>query len=309
MEIYENDVTGIRRDENSVVTVGTFDGLHSGHKKLIEKVVRSGSPSTVVTFYPHPQMVVARPGVRIRLLTPPEEKVKGLAGLGVDRLIVLEFDSKMMNMSAEDFLQDIVIDKVGLKMMVVGYDHAFGRNRKGGKEFVVEKGRELGFQTEVVEPFYWKSDIVSSTLIRKTLLNGDVKLAGEYLGRPYSFSGWVIKGDARGATLGYPTANLKLNSAYKMLPLNGVYAVYARICERKYRALLYIGNRPTYGEGDLTIEAFLLDFEGGLYGEMITVELIERLRGDVRFDSQDELIVQMHADEKRGREILNHFKP
>jgi len=210
MEIYEKDVSGIRWDNNSVVTVGTFDGLHAGHKKLIDRVVKSGSPSTVVTFYPHPQMVVARPGVRIQLLTPPEEKVRGLAELGVERLVVLEFDREMMNMTEDEFLQKIVIEKVGMRKMVVGYDHAFGRNRKGDKSFVVRKGSELGFETELVDPYYWKDKIVSSTLIRKTLSAGDVKLADEYLGRPYSFSGWVIKGDARGAALGFPTANLKL---------------------------------------------------------------------------------------------------
>ena len=208
MEIYEKDATGVRRNDNSVVTVGTFDGLHAGHKKLIERVVKSGSPSTVVTFYPHPQMVVARPGSRIRLLTPPAEKVKGLAELGVERLVVLEFDREMMNMTAEDFLQKIVIEKVGMRKMVVGYDHAFGKNREGDKNFVLKKGTEIGFETELVDPYYWNDEIVSSTLIRNTLSAGDVKLAGEYLGRPYRFSGWVIKGDARGATLGFPTANL-----------------------------------------------------------------------------------------------------
>jgi len=257
-----------------------------------------------VTFYPHPQMIVARPGARIQLLTPPDEKVKGLAELGVERLVVLEFNRDMMNMTADDFLQKIVIEKVGMRKMVVGYDHAFGRNRKGDKSFVVRKGAELGFETELVDPFYWEDKIVSSTLIRKTLSAGEVKLAGEYLGRPYGFSGWVIKGDARGCTLGYPTANLKLTSAYKMLPLKGVYAVFAIIGEKKYRSLLYIGNRPTYGYGDLTIEVFLLDFNGDLYGESISLELIDRLRGDIKFDSQDELVKQMQADEKRGRQIL-----
>ena len=301
MDIFDNDISQIERDDLSVVTVGTFDGLHLGHKKLLQRLVASGSPSTVVTFYPHPQMVVARPGHTVSILTPPNEKVQGFREIGIERLIVLKFDRMLMNMTADDFLRIIVIEKVGLRKMVMGYDHAFGKDRKGNKDFVVRQGKKIGFESEIVDPYYCRDKIVSSTLIRKTISQGEVKTAAEFLGRRYSFSGWVIKGDARGAVLGYPTANMKLDSPHKMLPKNGVYAAYALRDKEKIPALLYIGNRPTYGYGDLTIEAFLLDFEGSLYGEKLTIELIERLRGDIKFSSEKELVDQMHHDEQYAR--------
>ncbi len=304
MEIFDNEIGAIKHNPESVVTVGTFDGLHLGHRKLLERMVESELPSTVVTFFPHPQMVVARPGKAIKLLTTPEEKVAGMAEIGVDRLVVLKFNRELMNMTAEEFLRSIIIERIGLKKMVVGYDHSFGRDREGNKDFVVEQGRKYGFATDVIAPFYCDNRIVSSTLIRKTLDRGEVKLAAEYLGRLYSFSGWVIKGDCRGASLGFPTANLKLDYPHKMLPLNGVYAAKTKWLDRKIPSLLYIGNRPTYGAGGLTIEVYLMDFTGELYGERLTVELVERLRGDIHFSTEDELVEQMKRDEERGRDIL-----
>lgn len=304
MEIFDNDISQIERDDNSVVTVGTFDGLHRGHIKLLKRLVVSGFPSTVVTFYPHPQMVVARPGQSVNILTPPSEKVEGFRKIGIERLIVLKFDRDLMNLTADDFLRKIIIERVGMLKMVMGYDHAFGKNREGNKDFVVQQGKDIGFETEIIDPFYCGEKIVSSTLIRKSISQGDVKSAADYLGRSYSFSGWVIKGEARGATLGYPTANMKLNSPQKMLPKNGVYAVYARRDEKRIPALLYIGNRPTYGKGDLTIEAFLLDFAGSLYGEQLGIELLDRLRGDIKFSTEKELIDQMHRDEDYARKNI-----
>jgi len=291
---------------DSVVTVGTFDGLHLGHRKLIRRLVESGSPSTVVTFFPHPQMVVARPGKTVTLLSSSEEKVEGLSELGVQRLIVLHFDRELMNYSAEDFLRKIIIEKIGLRKMIMGYDHAFGRDRKGNKDFIVEQGKNLGFQTEIIEPHYCGGKIVSSTLVRKTLEAGNVRLAAEYLGRNYCFAGWVIKGEARGATLGFPTANLKLDSPYKALPLNGVYAAFALVGKKRLEALLYIGNKPTYGYGDLSIEVFLLNFSAALYGEQLKVEIVERLRGDIKFGSAAELVKQMKQDETEAREIFKN---
>lgn len=306
MKIFEHNLEGLEPNADSVVTVGTFDGLHLGHRKLISRVTQSGSPSTVVTFYPHPQTVVARPGKNIQLLTPADEKVQGLQKLGVEKLIVLDFDRILMNMTAEDFLNDI-IRKIGLKKMVVGHDHAFGKDRKGDKDFVVDQGKRLGFETEVVEPYYWKDRIVSSTLIRKTLYEGDVASAAEMLGTPYSFTGWVVRGDSRGASLGYPTANLKLDAEDKLLPLNGVYAVFTEINDIRFHSLLYIGNRPTYGAGDLTIEVFLMGFGGSLYGEKLKVFLIDRLRDDIKFSSEDELKTQLVLDEQKGKIILREF--
>jgi len=304
MQIFEYDLSNFPRDDNSIVTVGTFDGLHLGHQDLISRVVKGGSPSVVVTFYPHPQKVVARPGNEVRILTPPEEKVSWMENLMVDRLVVLKFNRDLLSMTADDFLKNIIIDKIGLKKMVIGYDHAFGKSREGNSEFLKEKSREYGFELEVVEPYYHKDEIVSSTGIRKAIAAGEVDTAAEMLGRNYTFWGWVIKGDCRGATLGYPTANLSVIPDYKMLPGNGVYIVFASMEKKRYPALLYIGNRPTYGYGELTVEVFLLDFTGNLYGEKLVVEMIKRLRGDIAFQNQDELVAQMHADEKLGREII-----
>ena len=304
MQIFENDLTNFPYDKSSVVTVGTFDGLHLGHQQLIKRVIESGSPSTVVTFFPHPQTVVARPGKDVKIITPPDEKVKVFRELGLERLVVLKFDRLLLNMTAEEFLKEILVKSIGLKKMIIGYDHAFGKDRKGDKNFLAENAGRFGYELEVVEPYYCDGEIVSSSSIRKALSEGDIALTAKLLGRRYSFSGWVIKGDCRGSTLGYPTANLGITPSHKMLPLNGVYLVYAILNHKKLPALLYIGIRPTYGLGELTVEVFLLDFSGDLYGEKMGVELIRRLRGDIAFESEKQLIEQMKKDEKTGREIL-----
>jgi len=305
MQIFEYDLSNFPRDDNSVVTVGTFDGLHLGHQDLISRVVKGGYPSVVVTFYPHPQKVVARPGNEVKILTPPEEKVTWMENLDVERLVVLNFNRDLLNMTTEDFLKHTLIERIGLKKMVIGYDHAFGKSRGGNIEFLEKKSREYDFELEVVKPYYHNDKIVSSTGIRRAIARGEVDIAAEMLGRNYTFWGWVIKGDCRGATLGYPTANLRVTPDYKMLPGNGVYVVFASIEGKRYPALLYIGNRPTYGFGELSVEVFLLDFKGYLYGERLVIEMIKRLRGDIAFKNQDELINQMHADEKLGREIID----
>ena len=297
MQIFENDLTHFPYDENSIVTVGTFDGLHLGHQKLINRVIESGSPSTVITFFPHPQKVVARPGSDVKIITPPEEKVKCFKELGIDRLVVLRFDRQMLNMTADEFLSDIVIKTIGLKKMIFGYDHAFGKDRKGNIGFLKKNAPKFGYDLEVVEPYYCDGEIVSSTIIRKALNEGEVERAAKLLGRRYAFSGWVIRGDCRGSTLGFPTANLSVTPSLKMLPLNGVYFVQAVMDGRKYPALMYIGNRPTYGLGELTVEVFLMDYSGDLYGERMSVELIKRLRGDIAFKSEKELIDQMYCEE------------
>ncbi len=286
------------------MTVGTFDGLHCGHRKLIQRVVEGSSPSTVVTFFPHPQAVVARPGKKIKILTTPEEKVEGLEKLGIERLVALNFDRDLMNMTAESFLKEIVLEKIGLRRMAVGYDHAFGRDRRGNKDFLLKQGKKLGFEVEVVEPYYSGELIVSSTLIRRMLEEGKVRQAADYLGSRYSFTGYVVKGDARGARLGFPTANLRLDNPLKMLPLNGIYAVYVHLEGQPRAGLLYLGNRPTYGAGSFMIEVYIFDFDRNLYGEKLKVELVERVRGERAFANETELVAGMKADEDRGREIF-----
>ncbi|MBC8204327.1 MAG: bifunctional riboflavin kinase/FAD synthetase [FCB group bacterium] len=304
MKIFDNAIDLVPRDEDSIVTVGTFDGIHLGHKQLISRVVESGSPSTVVTFYPHPQMVVARPGGEFKLLTPPAEKVIELSALGMERLIVLRFDREMMNMPADKFLREIIIEKIGLRKMIIGHDHAFGKNRAGNRNFVIKKSAELGFEVEIVPPYIIKDKVVSSTIIRHALEAGEVELAAEYLGHRYTISGWVVKGDARGASLGYPTANINVNSPVKLLPYNGVYAVIVDLLGEKRPGMLYIGSRPTYGAKDLTVEAFILDWQGNLYGEELIIEFISRLRGDIRFPSETELIKAIKQDEENARKLF-----
>lgn len=292
--------------DNAVVTVGTFDGVHRGHRAVIEAVVatareRSGA-AVAVTFDPHPRAVIhpaAPPGV----LTSLDEKRRRLADAGIDVLAVIPFTRKVQILSPEAFVSTYLANYLGARVVVLGYDHGFGKDRSGDPETMRALGGRFGFEVTVVPPVIVGDRPVSSSRIRDLVGRGKIDKAGEMLGDGYPVSGRVTPGDGRGRQLGFPTANIVPDEPGKLLPPDGVYAAMACVPER-YAAVANLGVRPTFNGKNRRLEAHLLDFDGDLYGRRITLELVGRLRGELRFGNPEALISQIHADGQRARDIL-----
>ncbi len=301
----------VTRDMNSVVTVGTFDGVHAGHRELIRRLVDKAEAiagrSVVITFDPHPREIL-QPGKQgIGLLTTPAERSELLADLGVDTMVVIPFNRDFSLMDSTIFLRDVIHGKIGLKAFIIGYDHHFGRDREGDRSTVTNLGLELGFTVDVVEAREVNDFVVSSSSARRALiLDGDIELVKQYLDRSYRLSGIVVHGDSRGRTIGYPTANLKLDDPRKIIPKVGVYAVRVQTDEGLYPGMMNIGYRPTFGNNDETrLEVHLIDFDGDLYGKRITVHFESRIRDEIKFETVEALQVQLDADRTLAITQLN----
>lgn len=299
----------VKRHPNTVLTVGTFDGVHGGHMALIEKVLEKAEQrearSAVITFDPHPREIINPGAEGIKMLTTLEERCEILAELGIDLLIVIPFDRDFSLLSSEEFVRDIIYKKVGVSEFVIGYDHHFGRDREGTIETIERIGEELGFSSYVVSKKEMGNTTISSTLIRKTIAEeGEVKQAAGYLGRPYLLNGLVIHGEERGREIGFPTANLKPEHPNKIIPQTGVYAVTVRIGEKWYGGMMNIGVRPTFGEDKPTLEVHIFDFEETIYGQTIQVRYVDRIRDERKFSGVEELKVQLEKDRQLVLDIL-----
>lgn len=291
----------------AVVTVGTFDGVHRGHRQVLREIVerarRTGGRSVLVTFHPHPLRIV-RPEAAPPLLTTPSEKKAILAESGLEYAVFLPFTRALQQLAARDFVERILLARLGMRELVIGYDHGFGRDREGGADTLRALGAELGFDVDVVEPVAHDEEPVSSTRIRRALLAGDVAAAGRGLGRPYSLQGPVVHGAERGRRLGFPTANIAVGDPEKLLPLEGIYAVYGGVGGERVPGLLHLGPRPTFRGETPTIELHLLDWDGDLYGREVRVEFCARIREIRPYASAEALIEQMRKDETAGRALL-----
>jgi riboflavin kinase/FMN adenylyltransferase len=307
--IVVRSVKEVPRDASSVVTVGTFDGVHLAHAEIIREVVsrarmRDGR-SIVVTFDPHPKQVVGPPGSRVELLSTIGERLEVIGTMGVDVLLVLEFTYDFSRISPGDFYRGYIVDGTGVDEVIVGYDHMFGRDRTAGIADLVKMGKEFGFSVFAVHPFTVDGETVSSTLIRKALAAGDVERAAKYLGRPYGFSGTVVRGDGRGKTIGFPTANIRPEDASKVIPARGVYSVGIRVGSEKRFGMMNIGVRPTVAAApEETLEVHLFDFDRDLYGERLTVTFLTRLRDEKKFDSLSDLVLQLGKDRENARRTV-----
>lgn len=290
------------QDAKTVLTVGTFDGVHAGHRDLLQQLVtiaRSGGcRSVVVTFDPHPREILQTGDQGIRLLTTPQERAELLSELGIDLMVVIPFNRDFSLMNSEEFIEEVVFRKIGLQTFVIGYDHHFGHNRSGDAHTLKALGEILGFNVIVIEAREVNDLIVSSTSVRKSLAErGDTDLVKQLLGRPYPITGIVEHGDARGRTLGYPTANLKPFDKRKVIPKNGVYAVWVDTPYGRYHGIMNIGTRPTFtSEVDIRLEVHLIDFDRMLYGKTITVHFDSRIRDEIKFDQVQDLIQQLTLD-------------
>ncbi|MCX6143793.1 MAG: bifunctional riboflavin kinase/FAD synthetase [Ignavibacteriales bacterium] len=302
-----SDVTYVK---NSVVTVGTFDGVHLAHQELIHDVVQRAHErkgrSVVISFDPHPKEVLTvKP---LHLLTSMEERQQMCEELGVDVFFCTEFTYDFSRQSSRDFYLRYVIQGTGVSEVVEGYDHHFGRDREGSIEELLKLGREFEFSVDALKPVYVDEEVVSSSQIRQHLLQGRVDRAHRLLGRPYPVAGTVVRGDGRGRQLGYPTANLQLSSNRKMIPQDGIYFAHVEIDSTVFACMVSIGVRPTFfTHGQRTIEAHLLDFDADLYGRTITLQFLKRLREERKFDSAAQLIEQMNKDKEESRRLEQEF--
>lgn len=291
----------------SVVTVGTFDGVHLGHQEVIRYLVgrarEQGVPGLVVTFDPHPREVVR--GEAVPLLTTVEERAHYLAELGVHHTIVIPFNRDFAAIPAARFVEDVLVGRLQMGEIVIGYDHGFGRKREGNADLLRAIGPDLGFRVDVIPAHVVEKHVVSSSQIRTLLIeHGDAGHARELLGRPYRLAGTVVEGDRRGRLIGFPTANLRVD-ARKIVPLRGVYAVRAGVGGVRWPAMMNIGVRPTFDGQEMRLEVHLLGFEGDLYGKEVVVEFIARLRDEQRFDGIDALRRQLEEDAARCSALLS----
>lgn len=296
--------------KNAVVTSGTFDGVHLGHRKILQRLQQiakqSNDESVVITFWPHPRLVLyPNSGDHLQLLNTFEEKAQLLAHSGIDHLIRIPFTKVFSQLSSQEFIQQILIDKIDTKKLVIGYDHKFGRNREGSFEYLKTNAHLYGFDIEEIP----RQDIdhvgISSTLIRNALSEGNVEISNQYLTHPYAISGEIITGNKLGRTIGFPTANIKISNPYKLIPYNGVYAIKAVVKSEKYSGMLNIGSRPTIDGSSKSIEAHLFDFDQDIYGETFTVEFIKRVRDEVKFTDMKALKEQLTKDKMLVIDILN----
>jgi riboflavin kinase/FMN adenylyltransferase len=292
---------------NVVLTVGTFDGVHIGHQKIIERIKaiaeRLNGETALLTFYPHPRKVLFEDS-DLKLIHTQEEKEQRLEKAGIDHLIVHPFTKDFSRLTALQYVRDLLVQKIGVRALVVGYDHHFGRNREGSFDELREYGEIYDF--EVVEiPAQDIDDVsVSSTKIRNALAEGDVQRANQFLGSPFLITGTVVVGQKLGRELGFPTANIRVEEDYKLLPANGVYAAYIYVAGVKYSGMLNIGVRPTVDGKSRTIEANVFDFDGDVYGHRIQLELIGRIRDEMRFDDLNALKSRLNADRIAAQGML-----
>lgn len=295
--------------DKAVVTTGTFDGVHIGHqlilKKLIETAKRLKAESVLLTFYPHPRMVLQE-NSDLQMINTIEEKTALLEKAGVDHLIIHPFTKEFSRTTSLEYVRDILVNQIGTVKLVIGYDHHFGRNREGSFEHLKEYGPIYGFEVEEIAAQDIDDVKVSSTKIRAALEAGDIETANNYLGHSFPLSGRVVRGDQIGRELGYPTANLELSSKYKLIPPNGIYAVMVKHNHQFYKGMLNIGMRPTFEfeDPERKIEVNLLDFKGDLYGQYLQLDLIKRIRDEKKFDSKAELIEEIKKDEVKIRNYL-----
>ena len=301
------DITTFTTQQPTVLTIGTFDGVHLGHQKIVERVVttarQEGLLATVFTFFPHPRMVVQH-DKGLKLIHTLEEKKQLLQQLGVDLLVVQPFNEAFAQLSAEEFVSTILVQRLNVKKVIIGYDHRFGRNRTANIDDMRLFGEKYGFAVVEISVQEVDEVSVSSTKIREALNKGDVTTAEHYLGTPYSLTGTVVHGLKLGRTLGYPTANIQVTEDYKLIPKDGVYAVYSYIGSRKVYGMMSIGKNPTIEGKGASIEVYFFDFNGNLYDQKLTIEFVQYLREEQKFATIDLLKKQLQDDETAARKAI-----
>ena len=298
MKIY-NNLQDFKSEKNSILTLGTFDGVHLGHKVILGKLVKQANErnleSLVLTFFPHPRMVLQKDN-DIKLLNTIPEKSELLNKIGIQNLIIHPFDNEFSRLTAEDFVKNILVDKLHIKKIIIGYDHRFGRNRTATIDDLIDFGKVYNFEVEQISAEELNEVTISSTKIRNALDNGAIELANQYLGYNYFLSGKVVGGKKIGRTIGFPTANIEIPEDYKLIPKNGVYIVSSIYKGQKIYGMMNIGYNPTFPHKNYSLEVNFLDFNQDLYNQTLTISFIKHIREELKFDSVEELKKQIKLD-------------
>jgi riboflavin kinase/FMN adenylyltransferase len=310
LKVY-NSINSFECSKKNIITIGTFDGVHLGHKFILEKMKNATLENTyesiVLTFFPHPRMVLQQDS-SIKLLNTIDEKGELLDKFGIDNLIIHPFDAAFSNLSAEEFVKEILVDKLNIHKIIIGHDHRFGKNRSADINDLITFGKKYDFEVEQISAKEIDEIAISSTKIRKALLEGNVKLANEYLGYPYFISGKVIEGKKIGRTIGFPTANILLSENYKLLPKNGVYIVSCEIKKVLHFGMMNIGNNPTLGDNEQTIEVHFFDIKEDIYNENLQIAFLGNIREEHKFNSITELQTQLEKDKAFSLDFIKNLK-
>ncbi|HEU5291789.1 MAG TPA: bifunctional riboflavin kinase/FAD synthetase [Cyclobacteriaceae bacterium] len=310
MRIYY-DLDDFSPVQNAVVTSGTFDGVHVGHQKILSRLreiaERTNGETVVITFWPHPRLVL-NPDADIKLLNTFEEKAELIKEQGIRHLLRIPFTKEFSQLTSEEFITKILVRRIGTKKLVIGYDHHFGKNREGSFEQLKLNGPRYGFEVEEIPRQEVDHIAVSSTKIRRAIETSDLETATHLLGKPYAINGRVIKGDQIGRLMGFPTANLEIDSNHKLIPADGIYAVTITHEHTEYDGMLYIGDRPTVNGSKKNIETNIFNFKKDIYGESLTIRLHQFIREDRKFDDVEQLTMQIKKDEEKSIQILRSIK-
>lgn len=311
MKIFHSYQDFSKSNITSVVTIGTFDGVHLGHQEIIKKLIfsskKSGNESVILTFFPHPRIVLQK-GNGVKLLNTIDEKIALLEKNGLDNLIVQPFTKEFSRLTSIDFVREVLLENLKTQKLIIGYDHRFGRNREGNFDQLQEYSKLFDFELEEIPAKDLEDITISSTKIRNALEKGKVEKVNSYLGYNYILTGKVVQGKALGRQYNYPTINLDIQESYKLIPKPGVYIVVTQLENEHYFGLMNIGNRPTVDGSKQTVEVHVLDYNGNLYGEKIQVGVLKRLRDEKKFDSLKALFSQIKRDEFKARQLIKSGK-
>ena len=296
-----NSINDFTATKKTIVTLGTFDGVHIGHNAILDKICKAAQQenleSVILTFFPHPRLIVSN-NYDIKLLNTIEEKAILLEKKGIQNFIVHPFDKTFSELSPREFVTQVLVDKLNIQKIIIGHDHKFGKDRAADFNDLINFGKEFGFEVEEISAQQINEVSVSSTRIRNALLEGNVSLAKDYLGYPYLLTGNVVKGNQLGRTINFPTANIEIPEEYKLIPKNGVYIVTANVSNQTVFGMMNIGVKPTLGENKRSIEVHLLDFDADIYNQKIQVHILEKLREEQKFESFQTLQVQLEKDKQ-----------
>ena len=307
MKIYKS-IDEYNESKSSVVTIGTFDGVHKGHQKIFKKVInaskQSNLSSVVLSFFPHPRIILNKYN-DIKMIDTLDEKIDHLEKIGIDHLIIHPFDKKFSLLSADQFIKEYLLEKLKLKHIVIGYDHRFGKGREASVTDLKEYSREFNFVVDEIDAQEIEKIAISSTKIRNSINAGDLKTTKTYLGRFFNLTGKVVKGDGLGKQINYPTANISIEEDYKIIPKDGVYYIKTKIDNKLFNGMMNIGHRPTIGSKEKSIEVYLFNFDRDIYDKIISIDVVEKIRDEKKFSSIEALKTQLARDEEHCLKLIN----